>query len=258
MSGFKPLRIVIVGAGLGGLAAAFCFARDGHSVDLYERYSSFEPRGGGIMLRPNATRFLRQWGLEDDFKRIANPAAGTTFYNAHSGKFTSHIPGSPALMGGNPDSQTVRRETQILFHDKAKAAGAHLHFGVAVADVEEDSTAASIVLESGKRVEADIVLAADGVLSRLRPKIIPGAPGPIVGNTTLHQAQAAEHELLADKDAQDLVKTNDLEVYMVRGGGGYVVSSYKRSFGRHSAVFGIPEAADADERMWDEVSKHRS
>ncbi|EME42798.1 hypothetical protein DOTSEDRAFT_80417 [Dothistroma septosporum NZE10] len=252
MADFKPLHIVIVGAGLGGLAAAFCFARDGHHVGLYERKPAFEAKGGGIMLRPNATRYLRQWGLEIDFTAIADPSAGTTFFNSHTGDVIMHRPGLTFTIGGNPDWQTVRRETQIVFHEHAKSAGANLHWGVTISDVEEDSDGATATLSTGEKIKADIIFAADGIMSRLRPKIIPDAPQPNVGRTTLHQAEATEQDVLADKEAHDLVTTKDLEVYMSASGGGYVISSFKKSLGRHNAVFGIAEAADADERLWDE------
>ena len=68
-----PLHILIVGAGLAGLATAIGFARHGHHVTVLERKPRHaEKSGSGILLGPNAIRVFEAWGLKDTFEPVAH------------------------------------------------------------------------------------------------------------------------------------------------------------------------------------------
>lgn len=58
------LQVIVVGAGIAGLAAAISLRRAGHRVHVYERSSFNNEIGAAINVPPNATRFLEAWGLE--------------------------------------------------------------------------------------------------------------------------------------------------------------------------------------------------
>src|SRR6516225_3865223 len=60
----KP-RIAIIGAGLGGVAAAALLQRAGHDVRLYEQAPAFSRLGAGIHLGPNVMKIMRRIGCED-------------------------------------------------------------------------------------------------------------------------------------------------------------------------------------------------
>ena len=60
----NALSIAIVGAGIGGLAAAATLRRDGHDVALFEQAQAFARIGAGIQQSPNAVKVLRGLGLE--------------------------------------------------------------------------------------------------------------------------------------------------------------------------------------------------
>src|SRR6185436_20180809 len=60
----RPLRIAIVGAGLGGLVAAISARRAGFEATIYEQASAFGEVGAGIQVGPNAVKVLRALGLE--------------------------------------------------------------------------------------------------------------------------------------------------------------------------------------------------
>ena len=74
-----PLHILIVGAGIAGLATAIGFSRYGHRVTIVERKASLaEESGSGILLGPNAMRVVEAWGLKADFAKVAH-VSGRTF-----------------------------------------------------------------------------------------------------------------------------------------------------------------------------------
>src|SRR6202167_6690707 len=67
----RQLRIAIIGAGIGGLAAAVALRQRGIEVALYERASKLEEVGAGLQIGPNGVKVLRALGLEDELMRTA-------------------------------------------------------------------------------------------------------------------------------------------------------------------------------------------
>ncbi|KAJ3468957.1 hypothetical protein MRS44_003022 [Fusarium solani] len=82
-----PLRVAIIGAGIGGLSAAIGLRRQGHQVDLYEKSSFAVELGAGIHLTPNGNGILRRWGI------FAEEFGGTLLNR----RFEFHYNGEPIL-----------------------------------------------------------------------------------------------------------------------------------------------------------------
>jgi salicylate hydroxylase len=88
-----PLKVVVVGAGISGLATAIGFARHGHHVIVYERKESrTEDSGSGIQLQPNAMRILESWGLKEDVEEIAHLSGVMKTRRYDSGKTVGMVP----------------------------------------------------------------------------------------------------------------------------------------------------------------------
>jgi len=66
-----PLNIIIIGCGLGGLAAAFALGKAGHRVQIIESAPTIGEVGAGIQVTPNVSRILIRWGLGQHLKDIA-------------------------------------------------------------------------------------------------------------------------------------------------------------------------------------------
>jgi salicylate hydroxylase len=65
----QPLRIAVIGAGIGGLTAALSLRRAGFEVDIYEQAPALTHIGGGINMGPNAARILIRLGLGEGLLR---------------------------------------------------------------------------------------------------------------------------------------------------------------------------------------------
>ncbi len=66
-----PLNVIIIGCGLGGLAAAFALGKAGHRVKIIESAPQIGEVGAGIQVTPNLSRILIRWGLGEHLKNIA-------------------------------------------------------------------------------------------------------------------------------------------------------------------------------------------
>src|SRR5260221_14687544 len=64
------MRIIVVGAGIGGLAAALTLRRAGLDVRVFEQASELREVGAGIQISPNASRILHRLGLEEPMRRM--------------------------------------------------------------------------------------------------------------------------------------------------------------------------------------------
>jgi salicylate hydroxylase len=81
------LHIVIVGCGLGGIAAAHTLTQAGHKVTLLEQASAIGEVGAGIQVSPNVSKLLIRWGLGDHLARLGVVPEGMSFRKCESYKF---------------------------------------------------------------------------------------------------------------------------------------------------------------------------
>src|SRR5262245_18837000 len=70
------MRILIVGAGIGGLTAALALLRDGHEVEVYEQAPRLAEIGAGVQISANGTRVLFALGLENALRKVWSEPAG--------------------------------------------------------------------------------------------------------------------------------------------------------------------------------------
>ena len=152
---------------------------------------------------------------------------------------------------------TDRESAQQLLYEQAAKVGAKITFGVTVADVEDTAEEASLTLDTGATMQADLVLVADGVTSHLRSQVLRSLsvpPKPAVSNTTFYQITVAGRDLLADARAKTLAGSLELNLWL--GEGSYVVGHWNSKVQRYWAVFGVLDSSVKSESLWDAVSVH--
>ena len=152
-------RVQIVGAGLSGLTAGVLLARRGWEVHVHERAESLREIGAGIFVWENAIRALEDAGCADQALGDGDRIMAWQVYDERGRE----------VQGGWMRPEAVRLYTVLrtdlhrALADAARQAGATIECNSTVVGATPDGV---LLLEGGRRVQADLVIGADGVGSR--------------------------------------------------------------------------------------------
>ena len=178
------LRVVIVGAGVGGLTLALLLRRRGITAEVVEQAPELREAGAAIALAANATRVLEHLGLGDDLAAASTEPTAVIHRDGRDGHpVTAHpMGGWYRAAFGAPFYGLHRAGLQQLL---AGAWGpGHLHLGCRVDTLEERGQAVRVRCASGAVFDADVVVGADGVHSRVRSWVTGGDLEPVYSHTS--------------------------------------------------------------------------
>jgi 2-polyprenyl-6-methoxyphenol hydroxylase-like FAD-dependent oxidoreductase len=166
------MKIAIVGAGIGGLAAAALLSRAGHDVQVYEQTPRFARVGAGIQMAPNAVKVLRALGIDQELTRTAFRSELSLSRVWNTGGVTSELKlgreveeryGSPYLFLHRADLHTAI---------KAIVPRGIVHLDTKLAGIEQNAHEVTLTFTNGVTVHADAVIGADGVHSLIRETML--------------------------------------------------------------------------------------
>ncbi|MFD3659030.1 FAD-dependent monooxygenase [Streptomyces sp. NPDC058659] len=170
-------RAVVVGAGIGGLTAAVALHREGWQVTVLERAADLAPVGAGIGLAPNAQRALDVIGLGDRVRALA-AWQGDGGMRAPDGRWLARTNAQAAAARFGGPLVLLHRATLVEILASALPGGT-VRTGAAatLADPGDDLRPARLTTPEGA-IEAELVVAADGIRSATRHALFPEHPGP--------------------------------------------------------------------------------
>ncbi|WP_428676298.1 flavin-dependent oxidoreductase [Reyranella sp.] len=178
------MKIIIAGAGIGGLTAAMCLHRAGHDVQVYEAVSEMRPLGVGINIQAGAVRILCSLGLEPALAATAIETRELRYANRHGQTIWADPRGRHAGLPW-PQFSIHRGELQmILVHAAREMLGAdRIRMGRRIARFAQHhgKVSAQFVDRDGmpvENVEADILIGADGIHSAVRAQYYPDEGPP--------------------------------------------------------------------------------
>jgi salicylate hydroxylase len=173
------LRVAIVGGGIGGLFAANALAAQGIKVSVYEQAPAIGEIGAGVFLTPNSVRHLQRVGLEPAVEKWGARVGPDSRYFRHDG-----APIAPVQVTDSSGwNATFGMHRADLVDMLAGALPAGLvRTGHRCTGFEQDGTTARVSFANGASAEADIVVAADGIHSELRPVVYPSSQPTFSGS----------------------------------------------------------------------------
>ncbi|WP_284044437.1 FAD-dependent monooxygenase [Actinoplanes sp. M2I2] len=169
---------VVVGAGIGGLAAALALQRRGWSVTVLERAAALEDVGAGLAVAPNALRALDHLGVGGPVRSLA-ALQGTAGVRRPDGRWIARTDAAAAERRFGEPTIVVHRPALVRVLADALAPGT-LRLGRAVSDVSADGT----VVTADGTLTAGLVVAADGLRSAVRQKLFPQVAPPVYAGVT--------------------------------------------------------------------------
>ncbi|KAI1340256.1 FAD/NAD(P)-binding domain-containing protein [Xylariaceae sp. FL0016] len=208
------IKVIIVGAGFGGLGAAIECHRQGHDVEIYESFPELKQLGDIISFGPNAGRIFHRWANGDVTRRMRPLSIDLRKYGFNIHKYdTGEIvinQKTPEYSVEAPNFNGHRGELhEVVFSHAKDDLGIPIHLGQKILNYFEDEKESGIVLASGEKVTADVVLAADGVRSKARKIVLGYEDKPKSSGYAVWRAWFSNEEMLADPLTAEFCNNGD-------------------------------------------------
>ncbi len=170
----KALRVLIAGAGIGGLTAALALLQKGIDVEVFERAPELKEAGAGLHCSPNGVRVLQTLGLNDALERVAVKAVDRDIRlwdTGQSWRLPNHGASSEERYGA-PYLFLHRGDLHAMLVSAIRAQRPEiLHVNARCVDFAQDGSGVTLDVEGHGSVRGDVLIGADGVKSIVRGKL---------------------------------------------------------------------------------------
>ena len=168
--GSERPSVVIVGGGIGGLFTANALSARGVPVSVYEQAPALGEIGAGVFLTPNSVRHLERIGLGPAVEKWGARVGTSSRYFRHDGTPIAPVQVTDSS-GWNATFGMHRADLVAILADAMPAQV--VHTGHRCTGFEQDDNGARVSFSNGRVASADVVIAADGIHSELRPFVFP-------------------------------------------------------------------------------------
>jgi salicylate hydroxylase len=239
----KP-KILIAGAGLGGLSAACALMQAGYQVEVFEQAPKLGEIGAGIQLSANAMHVLNFLGVGDKITKMSVQPEAYVFRLYETGEELQRfsLAAEHKAMHRAPYNQAHRADFHNILVDRTLELGGNdiITLNKTVRGFEEDERSIRIQFTDGTLAEGDILIGADGVKSVIRDQICGEVPAVYTGDAVWRITVQTK---LLPPNFQDPV----MAVWM--GPGKHAVSYYIRG-GELLNFVGCVETDEVSEESW--------
>jgi salicylate hydroxylase len=237
-------KILIAGAGLGGLAAASCLMKAGHKVEVYEQAPQIGEVGAGIQISANAMHVLRHLGLEPAIRAIGVHPGAYVFRLHHTGEVIQRFSLSDEheRIHGAPYTQMHRADFFDILAAKARDFDPDIiRLNRRATGFTEHDDGVELHFADGTSVKGDLLIGGDGLKSVVRAQLHGESKATYTGDAAWRIIVPVER--LPPEGRLEKV----MSVFM--GPGGHSVCYYLRG-GRLMNFVGIIETDDISEESW--------
>ena len=179
----NSFEVAIIGGGIGGLFAAKALTERGLRVTVYEQAPELNEIGAGVYVTPNSVRQLQRLGLGAAFESFAARVGSDSCYRRQDGSYIARVQTADAN-GWQAAYGMHRADFISLLANSLPPEIIHCdHRAIAY---EESKTAGRVYFANGEIIEADVIVAADGIHSALRPHVHPPSQ-PVFHNVVAYR-----------------------------------------------------------------------
>lgn len=236
-------KILIAGAGIGGLTAASCLMKAGYAVEVYEQAPELSEIGAGIQLSANAMHVLNYLGLGEAIAKLSVRPGAYVFRLHDTGEIIGQFPLAEEheRLNGAPYNQLHRADLHDLLAAKAREFDENVvRLNRRVVGFEETGGGVKLLFGDRSHAEGDLLLGADGVKSSVRAQIA----GP---DHAVYAGDAAWRLTLPTDRLPENFMGQVMSVWM--GPGAHVVCYYLRG-GALLNFVGLVETEEISEESW--------
>ena len=180
----QPAPVLVVGGGIGGMAAALALRQAGHPVELFEQAAEIGEIGAGIQLGPNAFAAMDALGCGPRARARAVYTDELVMMDAIDGSRVASIPVGDAFRArfGNPYAVIHRADIHRSVYEEVQAASdVRLHTACRIEQIETDADGVTLTDAGGRRHRGAALIGCDGVRSVVRQTVV-GDPPRVSGH----------------------------------------------------------------------------
>lgn len=166
----ENLKVIIIGAGMGGLTAGIALRQAGYQIEIYDRVRELRPAGAAISVWSNGIKVLNRLGLGQHIARVGGPMERMAYYS-HTGEELTDFSLQPLYEKvGQCPYPVARTDLQQLLLDAVGAE--HVHLGSRCIRYEQNAESVTAIFADGTTATGDVLVAADGTHSVLRNQVL--------------------------------------------------------------------------------------
>lgn len=204
----REIRIAVIGGGIAGASLAVALKAKGIRADVYEQAEALGEVGAGIGIRTPSVVAMKKWGLWNELEKFSAESPRMQIVGGDDHVFIEET--WPVLV----DDDSISINTRLIHRaDLMELLATNIpknqvHLGYCLEDIVDHGTYVEAFFKNGEKIEADIVIAADGIHSPIRKKVI-GEFNHVYSGYLAHRA------LIDLEDAMGMAfEDNTLRIYV--------------------------------------------
>lgn len=162
-------HVIIIGGGIGGMAAGIALRQSGFKVSLYERVAQLQEVGAGLTLWTNAVKALYKLGMREVLEEMSIPAMSSGIFSAQGEVLARTSTTELAQKFGAPNVTVHRAELQAALLEKFGLEGVYIN--KKLAEFRQDSHEVTACFTDSEEVRGDVLIGADGIHSVVRVQL---------------------------------------------------------------------------------------